>query len=224
MRFHSGRCVAFQSTVQSPVASRSSSRRSCGDVLLFSVTALELALLVRLTSTFTFVDWIYLSQHLIVLCLAVMRRVPTVQDQSFRSGAAVVVSYAYPYAQIAWLGLSPGESISQSAASVLVAVAALLSLAGLVSLGTSFGIRPALRKLVTRGPYRLVRHPIYVAYVVSDIGYNLQESNGGSLLLMIVGWISLVYRIHAEERVLARDERWPAYAAAVRYRLVPKVW
>ena len=39
---------------------------------------------------------------------------------------------------------------------------------------------------------------------LSDIGYNIQEWNVGSLLLMLAGWTSLLYRIHAEERVLSQ--------------------
>jgi hypothetical protein len=53
------------------------------------------------TPGFTFVDWIYLAQHLIVLGLAFTRRTPKAQDHSVRSAIAVTVSYAYPYAQIA---------------------------------------------------------------------------------------------------------------------------
>ena len=43
-------------------------------------------------------------------------------------------------------------------------------------------------------------------------------------LLVVTGWISLLYRIHAEERMLSHDASWPAYVARVRYRLLPGVW
>jgi protein-S-isoprenylcysteine O-methyltransferase Ste14 len=81
-----------------------------------------------------------------------------------------------------------------------------------------------VRGLVTTGPYRLVRHPMYLAYVLADIGYNLQEWNRGSVLLVMAGWASLLYRIHAEERILSRHAGWPAYVALVRYRLLPGLW
>ena len=200
------------------------SGKRLGDVLLFSVTAVELAILVSQTPSFTLVDWIYVSQHLIVLGLAFTRRPPAMHDYSLRSSIAVVVAYGYPYAQTEYLGWRPGEEISPTAGLVLVTVAALLSLASLVSLGRSFGILPALRRLVTYGPYRFVRHPIYASYLLSDIGYNIQEWNVGSLLLTLAGWMSLLYRIHAEERVLSRDPRWPAYVASVPYRLLPGLW
>jgi protein-S-isoprenylcysteine O-methyltransferase Ste14 len=198
--------------------------RRFGDALLFSVTAVELAILVYQTPSFELIDWVYVSQHLIVLGLAFTRRAPATHDYSLRSSIAVVVSYAYPYAQTAYLGWWPGEEISPTAGLVLVMAATLLSFASLVSLGRSFGVRPALRRLVTYGPYRFVRHPIYASYVLSDIGYNIQEWNVGTLLMVLAGWISLLYRIHAEESVLSRDPRWPAYAASVRYRLIPGVW
>jgi protein-S-isoprenylcysteine O-methyltransferase Ste14 len=192
--------------------------------VLFSVTAVELALLVYQTPSFELVDWIYVSQHFIVLALAFWRRPPATRDYSLGSSVAVVVSYAYPYAQTVYLGWVPGDEISGNAGLVLVTIAAVLSFASLVSLGRSFGVRPALRRLVTFGPYRLVRHPIYLSYVLSDIGYNIQEWNVGTVLMVLAGWVSLLYRIHAEERVLARDPRWTAYAASVRYRLIPGLW
>jgi len=91
-------------------------------------------------------------------------------------------------------------------------------------MGRRFGVRPALRGLVTTGLYRFVRHPMYLSYIIADIGYNLQEWNFVTLLLVLVGWMSLVYRIHAEERVISQHAEWAAYAALARYRLFPGVW
>ena len=198
--------------------------RRFADFLLLSVTSVELALLIYLTPAFTLVDWIYISQHLLVLGIAVTRRPPAAQDHSLPASAAVVVSYSYPYFQMVWLAWIPGEPAWPGAGLVIVTIAAFLSLASLLGLGRSFGVRPALRSLVTRGSYRLVRHPMYLAYVLSDIGYNLQEWNVGSVLAMLAGWASLLYRIRAEERLLSRDVRWPGYIASVPYRLLPGLW
>ena len=200
------------------------SQRRFADFLLFSVTSAELAILVLLTPTFTLIDWIYVSQHVLVLGIALLRRPAQTHDYSLATSAAVVVSYAYPYAQVALLGWVPGEPGWPTAGLVLVTIAAFLSLASLLSLGRSFGIRPALRRLVTRGPYRFVRHPIYLSDILGDVGYNLQEWNIGTLLLVLVGWISLLYRIRAEERVLSGDAGWHSYADRVPYRLFPGLW
>jgi len=200
------------------------SGRTFGDFLLFGVTAVELALLVRLTPSFTLVDWIYVLQHLLVLGIALTRRAPAALDRSLATGAAVVVAYAYPYAQVIYLGWVPGDAASPEGGLVLVMVAAALSLASLLTLGRWFGVRPALRGLATSGPYRLVRHPMYLAYVLADIGYNLQEWNRGTALLVLAGWASLLYRIRAEERMLSRHPDWPGYVASVRYRLLPGLY
>ena len=198
--------------------------RRPADLVLFGVTVVELVLLVRLTPTFTITDWIYVVQHLMVLVIALTRPAPVAQDRSLASSAAVVVAYAYPYGQVAYLRWVPGDPAWPAGGLVLVALAACLSFTSLATLGRRFGVRPALRGLVTKGPYRLVRHPMYLAYVVADIGYNLQEWNVGTVSMVIAGWLSIVYRIRAEERVLCGDPGWTAYAARVRSRLVPGLW
>jgi protein-S-isoprenylcysteine O-methyltransferase Ste14 len=200
------------------------SRRRFADILLFGVTAVELTILVGLTPSFTLVDWIYALQHLIVLAVALTRAPPEMRDSSPATMLAVAVSYAYPYAQIIYLRSVPGEPASPEAGLLLVMVSACLSFASLIALGRLFGVRPALRGVMTKGPYAFVRHPMYLAYVLGDIGYNLQEWNTGTALMVTAGWASLLYRIHAEERVLSQDSRWQVYAHSVRYRLLPGLW
>jgi protein-S-isoprenylcysteine O-methyltransferase Ste14 len=199
-------------------------RRRFADLLLFCVTATELVILFLLTPTFTITDWIYVLQHFIVLGIALTRPQPKVRDYSLASSMAVGAAYAYPYAQVIYLRWSPGYVASPVAGLTLVTLAAGLSFVSLLAMGRLFGVRPALRGLVTSGPYRFVRHPMYLSYIVADIGYNLQEWNSVTLLLVLVGWASLVYRIQAEERLLSQYAEWPGYAVLVRYRLFPGIW
>ena len=198
--------------------------RRFADLLLFCVTATELVVLFLLTPTFTTTDWIYVLQHLMVLGIALTRPSPIARDYSIASSTAVIVAYAYPYAQVICLRGSPGYVAWPRVGLALVTVAAVLSLVTFLTLGRWFGVRPALRGLATSGPYRFVRHPMYLSYILADIGYNLQEWNFVTLLLILVGWAALVYRIHAEERVLSQHNGWPHYAASVRSRLFPGLW
>ncbi len=200
------------------------SGRRLGDLLLFGVTSIELVILFKLRATFTATDWIYLSHHLLVLAIALTRSAPRAQDRSLLSAVAVAVAYGYPYAQIIYLKATPGHAASPTAGLVMVTAAAALGLASLMALGRRFGIRPAWRGLMTKGPYRFVRHPMYLSYFASDIGYNLQEWNLGTVLMTLAGWASLIYRIHAEERMLAQDPDWSQYSSVVRYRLLPAIW
>jgi protein-S-isoprenylcysteine O-methyltransferase Ste14 len=200
------------------------SRRTCGDVVLCGVTLAELSLLVFATPTLTALDWIYVLQHVIVLGVALTRRPPRAQDLSWPATTACIVAYAYPYAQIISLRIVPGASAWPQLGHILVVVAEGMSLASLLTLGRWFGIRPALRGLAQTGPYGLVRHPLYLAYLIADIGINCVEWNGGTVLLTAVGWTSLLYRIRAEERILAQDPGWATYVRTVRFRLLPGLW
>jgi len=197
-------------------------QRRPADFLQLGITSVELAPL--LTPTFTTTDWIYVSQHLVVLAIAITRAPPDAQDRSLGTGIAVVVSYAYPYAQIIYLRWVPGEIAWPEGGFVLVTIAAFLSAASLITLGRRFGVRPALRGLTDKGPYALVRHPMYLSYLLADIGYNLQEWNAGTALMVVTGWTALIYRICAEERILSLDAGWRTYAGRVRYRLLPGIW
>src|SRR5207247_6860202 len=130
--------------------------RRLADLLLFCVTAAELVVLFPLTPTFTIADWIYVLQHLVVLGIALTRPTPTAQDYSVASSTAVIIAYAYPYAQVIYLRTSPGYMAWPGGGLVLITFAAGLSFVTLLTLGRLFGVRPAVRGLATSGPYRFV--------------------------------------------------------------------
>lgn len=92
-----------------------------------------------------------------------------------------------------------------------------------LKLARSYGIVPADRGLVTTGPYALVRHPLYSAYMVGGLGYLLQSFSIRNAVvdLVAVGW--QLVRIGAEERHLSSED-YGRYQAAVRWRLCPGVW
>ena len=91
-------------------------------------------------------------------------------------------------------------------------------------LGKSFGIVAADRGLVTFGPYRVVRHPAYAAYLVSELGFLVQNFSAFNMVLLAGVWILQISRIIAEERVLSGDSPYAEYKALVTKRLIPAVW
>lgn len=97
-------------------------------------------------------------------------------------------------------------------------------IASKVALGRSFGLLPAHRRIVVAGPYRIVRHPIYFGYLVSHVAFVLVNFSWRNVLVLAALYVAQVYRIHREERVLAQDAQYRAYAKSVRWRLVPGVF
>jgi len=81
------------------------------------------------------------------------------------------------------------------------------------------------QRIVTTGPYAIVRHPMYGGAILFLLGTPLLLGSSYGLVFVPVLVILLAIRAVFEERTLA--ERFPdyaAYAERVRYRFVPGVW
>jgi protein-S-isoprenylcysteine O-methyltransferase Ste14 len=108
--------------------------------------------------------------------------------------------------------------------SAIQLVGGLLVLAATLRLGRSFGIVAANRGIQTGGLYRVVRHPIYAAYVLAFGGFVLAHPTLINAEIL-VGWLMVqILRVCAEERLLMQDTHYATYAAQVRYRLIPGWW
>ena len=94
----------------------------------------------------------------------------------------------------------------------------------LSALGRSFGFAAADRGLVRRGPYAVIRHPIYASYVLLQLGYLLQSISVRNALVMLFASSCNVGRALAEERLLTNNGQYAAYRARVRWRVLPGVW
>jgi protein-S-isoprenylcysteine O-methyltransferase Ste14 len=106
-----------------------------------------------------------------------------------------------------------------------------LQLAGLVivivsllALGRSFGFLAADRGLKTRGPYAIVRHPVYASYLLIQSGYVLQSVSVRNIAIFALVSACNVGRVLAEERLLAESAAYRAYRQHVRWRLIPYLW
>jgi len=93
-----------------------------------------------------------------------------------------------------------------------------------LTLGRSFGFAAADRGVVTRGPYAVVRHPIYACYLFALCGYLLQSISLRNAVVVVFVMICDVGRAVVEERLLTVSEDYVAYRKQVRWRLLPGVW
>jgi protein-S-isoprenylcysteine O-methyltransferase Ste14 len=92
----------------------------------------------------------------------------------------------------------------------------------LVVLGSRFGIAPADRGLVANGPYRFVRHPMYLgelALRLALVSTSPQPFLAAGLFIALAA--IQVLRAIREELIISG---YPAYALQVRFRLIPGVW
>ncbi len=99
-----------------------------------------------------------------------------------------------------------------------------ICVASFLTLGRSFGFVAADRGLVQRGPYAVVRHPIYASYFLLQFGYVLQSISLRNALVMVLASSCNIGRAVVEDRLLATNEEYRAYRGRVRWRLLPGVW
>src|SRR5437867_613532 len=122
--------------------------------------------------------------------------------------------------------LRPGDGAGPLArlAEPLQAVGLLITLAGVFSLGRSFGLIAADRGIKTHGVYRLVRHPLYAGYLLGYLGYLGVYPSLWNCVLTVGTAVALNCRALVEERFLARDPAYREYLRRVRWRFLPSVY
>src|SRR3712207_5654835 len=100
----------------------------------------------------------------------------------------------------------------------------MLQIAAKMTLRRSFGVVAANRGVKVGGPYRVIRHPMYAGYLLTQIGFLLTNPSVWNASIYAIALGFQISRILAEERVLSRDASYRAFTAAVPYRLAPGIF
>src|SRR5258708_5425950 len=129
----------------------------------------------------------------------------------------------WPIEMIAWLSsIAPlGIIVSRTTTSLFVIPGLIFSIWSLIAIGDSFSIAPSERGLVQRGPFRLLRHPMYAGELYSMIAQCAANHVFWNFLILILFCVTLYMRIIEEESILNGYYR---YTRVVRWRLLPGVW
>lgn len=144
------------------------------------------------------------------------------------------IAYAHSFLPMVFLELAgrfapqwlapTADPVARTAGVGLWLVGACIGFWPLWHLRHAFSIEPEARVLVTSGPYRWARHPIYAMYLLINAGLWLRHPSLAFGLVLLAWLFLLVWRTRAEERVLLAA--FPEYAS---YRervgaFGPKLW
>jgi protein-S-isoprenylcysteine O-methyltransferase Ste14 len=188
-------------------------------IVLFSLMAIRFGS--DFLSTGRVTGLLLLVSEALVVVLTVVRRSAAVIDRSMRARLLTALSMLGPPllqpAHVAAL-LPQSLTVGLSAAGLAIVIA------GKITLGRSFGLMPANRGVVSSGLYRMVRHPIYLGYLITHVAFLLATPSAWNVAALLAADAALLARAVCEEQTLSRDERYRTYQQTVRWRVCPGVF
>jgi protein-S-isoprenylcysteine O-methyltransferase Ste14 len=107
---------------------------------------------------------------------------------------------------------------------ILIAAGWVLSACVLLWLGRAFSVMAQARRLVTTGPYTIVRHPLYLCEEIMVLGVALTHLSVAAVFIVAVQWMFQLRRMTNEEKVLgAAFPECAAYAARTP-KIIPRLF
>ena len=171
---------------------------------------------------FDYVQVSFVAQTVIMLVMIVVRAPQRAIDADLGHQAVALAAFS----SAALFAQAPATtSAAQHATAVAVMLAAnVLGAVTILNLGRAFGILVALRRIETRGLYRVVRHPMYATDLLLRVGLVLEVTTARNVAVALASAALYVWRARLEERFLAHEPAYRAYLARVRWRFVPGLY
>jgi protein-S-isoprenylcysteine O-methyltransferase Ste14 len=192
--------------------------RACIAVLF---TLLSVNLLLHFIRTGHVTGLMLLASEALVVVLTTVRRPARLVDRTVAAAVTTTLSMAGP-------PMLRAADVLPLAPDALTAIVSALGLAlvivGKMTLGRSFGLVPANRGVVVRGPYEFVRHPIYTGYLITHVGFLVANPSPWNAIVVVIADTALIIRALMEERVLSADVTYQGYCQRVGWHLVPGVF
>ena len=188
-------------------------------VVLFSIMAVRFGSdfinTGRLTGLFL------LASEALVVVLTVFRRSAVSVDRSLKARVLTIVSILGPPL------LAPAAVAPLAAEGITIAISCAglaIVIAGKITLGRSFALLPANRGVVSTGLYQIVRHPIYMGYLVTHVAFLVASPSLWNIVALVAADAALLARAVCEEDTLAQDPAYRDYQTRVRWRVAPGIF
>ena len=188
-------------------------------IVLFSLMAIRFGSDFLISGRLT--GLLLLVSEALVVLLTVMRRSAAAVDRSIRARLLTALSMLGPPL------LQPANAVALLPQWLTVAASAAglaIVIAGKITLGRSFGLMPANRGVVSSGLYRIVRHPIYLGYLITHVAFLVATPSAWNIAALLAADAALLARAICEEKTLSQDERYRNYQQTVRWRVCPGVF
>ena len=159
-----------------------------------------------------------LLSETVTFVIMLLSRRPTMRDwHPLTIFFTLSASFLYPL----FIDTAPGRHlVSEDTGAVIQAIGFAWAVYAKLSLGRSFGLLPARRGVIVKGAYRWVRHPMYLGYFVTHMGFLLVNVTPLNLFVYTALCAMQIYRILREEEVLSGDQAYQEYRQQVRYRAI----
>ncbi|MBB4377210.1 protein-S-isoprenylcysteine O-methyltransferase Ste14 [Bradyrhizobium sp. CIR48] len=164
-----------------------------------------------------------LAVFYVLLALLVITRPPAKAQANGRLPRIAAFVGTYMPWTIAFFG-ETDKALPNLASTVCVLIGMIMMLVTIRHLGRSFSLVPQARNVVQTGPYRWIKHPLYLAEEIAVLGVVLRSPTPLTAVLLVLHIGVQVCRIYYEEDLLRRN--CPEYSGyeASRWRVIPYVW
>ena len=179
---------------------------------------LDLACLIQIAMRLSTIAFMLLAALAVIL-----RSPPSGKASGLEPRNSALVGTFLVYA----VAMSPRRDLSLSGeivSTLLIMIGNVGAVIALSQLGRSFSIMAESRQLVTTGPYRCVRHPLYLAEEIATIGVFLQFASLQAALVLAAHIAFQLRRMRNEELVLTASFHEYATYQRTTARLIPGVY
>jgi protein-S-isoprenylcysteine O-methyltransferase len=172
--------------------------------------------------------WFGLAGYLIATASSANRDIRTPLLQSLGLTVAIVTAFVLPRMTVfRFVNFAPINPWISSLGLAISVVGLVIFVWGRERLGKNWSQGVSAKhehELVTTGPYRIVRNPMYCGGIIAGVG-SAMASGGGFVFLLLFLTAIFVWRVGAEDRLMQQQfpSEYPAYRKRTK-ALIPFVW